>query len=159
MYTKILVPLDGSRFAEQALPHALTIAAIGGPEIHLLSVAPMLEDQALSAVDMYPVYVYREYSVDYGQETDRIKQGLRDYLDQVARRVQAAGVTAVTAVRLGQPADEIISYASDVGCELIVMSTHGRSGLGRWVYGSIADKVLRGSTTPVLLVRVQEQTS
>ena len=157
MYTKILVPLDGSRFAEQALPHAMNIAAAGAVEIHLLSVAPLMDDQASSVVDMYPVYVYRDYMVDPTSESERIKLGLQDYLDHVTRRFKAAGHEVVTAIRLGQPAEEIISYASESGCEVIVMSTHGRSGIGRWVYGSVADKVLRGSATPVLLVRVQEQ--
>ncbi|MCB9141469.1 MAG: universal stress protein [Anaerolineales bacterium] len=157
MYTKILVPLDGSRFAEQALPHAMNIAAAGAVEIHLLSVAPLMDDQASSVVDMYPVYVYRDYMVDPTSESERIKLGLQDYLDHVTRRIKAAGHEVVTVIRLGQPAEEIISYASESGCEVIVMSTHGRSGIGRWVYGSVADKVLRGSATPVLLVRVQEQ--
>lgn len=157
MYSKILVPLDGSRFAEQALPHALNIAAAGSVEIHLLSIAPQLDDQAHSVVDMYPVYVYRDYMVNHASESNRIKQGLQDYLDQVTHRISVAGHAVVSAVRFGQPADEIISYASENGCELIIMSTHGRSGIGRWVYGSVADKVLRGSATPVLLVRVQEQ--
>ena len=158
MYTRILVPLDGSRFAEQALPHALNIAAAGAVEIHLLSVAPLLNDQTHSVVDMYPVYVYRDYMVNHASESERIKLGLQDYLDQVVRGITAAGHQAISAVRLGQPAEEIISYAGENNCELIVMSTHGRSGIGRWVYGSVADKVLRGSATPVLLVRVQEQT-
>lgn len=158
MYTRILVPLDGSRFAEQALPHALNIAAAGPVEIYLLSVAPLLDDQASSVVEMYPVYVYRDYAMDHTSETERIKLGLQDYLDQVKRGINAAGHQVVSAIRLGQPAEEIITYAGENDCELIVMSTHGRSGIGRWVYGSVADKVLRGSTTPVLLVRVQEQT-
>ncbi|MCA9871481.1 MAG: universal stress protein, partial [Anaerolineae bacterium] len=127
-------------------------------EIHLLSVAPLLDDQTHSVVDMYPVYVYRDYMVNHASESERIKLGLQDYLDQVVRGITAAGHQAISAVRLGQPAEEIISYAGENNCELIVMSTHGRSGIGRWVYGSVADKVLRGSATPVLLVRVQEQT-
>lgn len=156
MYSKVLVPLDGSQFAEQALPHAQSITAGGPLEIHLLSVAPALEEQALSAVDMYPVYVYREYTVDYGSETERIRADLQDYLNQVAKRFQSSGQVVIKAIRFGQPAEEIITYAHENGCDLIVMSTHGRSGLGRWVYGSIADKILRGSTTPVLLVRVKQ---
>jgi len=135
----------------------MNIAAAGAVEIHLLSVAPLMDDQASSVVDMYPVYVYRDYMVDPTSESERIKLGLQDYLDHVTRRIKAAGHEVVTAIRLGQPAEEIISYASESGCEVIVMSTHGRSGIGRWVYGSVADKVLRGSATPVLLVRVQEQ--
>jgi nucleotide-binding universal stress UspA family protein len=158
MYRKIVVPLDGSTFAEQALSHAQTLAVPAESEIHLISVAPMLDDQGLAVVDLYPIYVYRDYLVDQGQETQRIRGELQDYLNQVAAKLQAAGFKARSSIRFGQPADEILAYAQDQGCDIIVMSTHGRSGVGRWVYGSVADKVLRGSKIPVLLVRVQEST-
>ncbi len=156
MYQKILVPLDGSAFAEQALCHAHHVAHPGQTEIHLLSVAPLLEDQSLAAVDLYPVYVYRDYLVDHKAEMERITIELNGYLEQVVVRVQSAGVKAVPAIRFGQPAEEIIAHAMANGCDLIVMSTHGRSGIGRWVYGSVADKVLRSSSLPVLLVRATE---
>jgi len=156
MYRKIVVPLDGSTFAEQALPHAETIAVRGETEIHLISIAPMLEDQGLAVVDLYPVYVYHDYLVDQTQETQRIRNELQDYLNQVAARLHAAGFDVLVSIRFGQPADEILIYAQEQGCDMIVMSTHGRSGVGRWVYGSVADKVLRGSKIPVLLIRVQE---
>lgn len=156
MYRKIVVPLDGSTFAEQALSHAQAIGSPSGTEIHLLSVAPLLEDQGLAVVDLYPIYVYRDYLVDQTQETHRIRGELQDYLNQVAARLQAADFRVRISIRFGQPADEILAYAQEQGCDLIVMSTHGRSGVGRWVYGSVADKVLRGSTIPILLVRVQE---
>lgn len=156
MYQRILVPLDGSAFAEQALHHAQQVAQPGQSEIHLLSVAPLLEDQSLAVVDLYPVYVYRDYLVDHNVEMDRITTELAGYLEQVSARVQAAGFKAVPAIRFGQPAEEIITYAAKSGCDLIAMSTHGRSGIGRWVYGSVADKVLRSSSIPVLLVRAQE---
>lgn len=156
MYTKILVPLDGSAFAEQALDHVQQVATVGATEIHLLSVAPTLEDQSLAAADLYPIYVYRDYLVDHRQEMERITAELTGYLEQISGRLRAAGQHVVSAVRFGQPADEIIAYAAKQGCDLIVMSTHGRSGLGRWVYGSVADKILRNSLVPILLVRVQE---
>jgi nucleotide-binding universal stress UspA family protein len=159
MYQRILVPLDGSGFAEQALCHAQQVAQAGQTEIHLLSVAPLLEDQSLAVVDLYPVYVYRDYLIDHNLEMDRITTELNGYLQQVSTRVQAAGYKAVTAIRFGQPADEIIAYATKSGCDLITMSTHGRSGIGRWVYGSVADKVLRSSSIPVLLVRASDTNS
>ena len=65
----------------------MNIAAAGAVEIHLLSVAPLLDEQAHSVVDMYPVYVYRDYMVNHVSESERIKQGLQDYLDQVSRRI------------------------------------------------------------------------
>ena len=156
MYRRILVPLDGSAFAEQALCHAENIGIAGETEIHLLSVAPLLEDHALAVVDLYPVYVYRDYLVDQSQEAARMRQDLEDYLNQVAQRLRSQDYQVVTAIRFGQPADEIITYAQEAGCDLVAMSTHGRSGLGRWVYGSVADKVLRGCAVPTLLVRIQE---
>lgn len=156
MYKRILIPLDGSAFAEQALGHAEQLAMPDSTEIRLLSVAPLLEDSTLAVVDLYPVYVYREYMVDQDQEMGRIRKELEDYLGRMVQRLRAAGYTAQCAIRFGQPAEEIIAYAEETNCDLIVMSTHGRSGLGRWVYGSIADKVLRGSLIPILLVRAQE---
>jgi nucleotide-binding universal stress UspA family protein len=157
MYDKILVPLDGSAFAEQALVHAEQVAAAGRSEIHLVSVAPLLEDQALAVVDLYPVYVYRDYLADQEHELKRVQSELEFYLQRVCQRLQAAGHQVRSAVRLGQPAEEIIGYAEETGCTLIVMTTHGRSGLGRWVYGSVADKILRGSQVPVLLIRAHEE--
>jgi nucleotide-binding universal stress UspA family protein len=118
-----------------------------------------LEDQSLAVVDLYPVYVYRDYLIDHNLEMERITTELNGYLQQVSTRVQAAGYQAVTAIRFGQPADEIIAYATKSGCDLIAMSTHGRSGIGRWVYGSVADKVLRSSSIPVLLVRARDANS
>lgn len=157
MYTRILVPLDGSAVAEQALAHAEQIAVPGQSEILLLSVAPLLEDHTLALVDLYPIYVYRDYIIEQKQEVDRVRQELKGYLQGVAERLEAAGHKIRCVIRFGQPAEEIIAYAAEARCDLIVMSTHGRSGLGRWVYGSVADKVLRGSAIPVLLVRAREQ--
>lgn len=156
MYERILVPLDGSAFAEQALCHVEQVALPGTAEIHLLSVAPLLEDHTLAVVDLYPIYVYRDYIVDQDQEAQRVQQELQGYLDHVAERLVALGYRMERNIRFGQPAEEIIAYADDVKCDLIVMSTHGRSGVGRWVYGSVADKVLRGSNIPILLIRTKD---
>ena len=62
------------------------------------------------------------------------------------------GVTASSEVRFGRPAEEIIAFANDLNVDLIAMSTHGRSGLARWAYGSVADRVLHAAKCPVLLV-------
>lgn len=156
MYQNILVPLDGSSFAEQALCHAQTMAVAGTSQLHLLSVAPLLEDAALAVVDLYPVYVYRDYLIDQEQEMARVQKELNAYLQQAGQRLKDAGYAVEAIIRFGQPAEEILAYAQEAACDLIVMSTHGRSGLGRWVYGSVADKVLRGSQIPVLLIRVTE---
>ncbi|MCS6843243.1 MAG: universal stress protein [Caldilineales bacterium] len=157
MYKRILVPLDGSTFAERALPHALEIARATNGELHLLTVVPLLDNQSMAVVDLYPMYVYRSFTVDQSQEMERLQADLRAYLEELCRRAASGGVRAEPVVRSGQPAEEIISYAHEAGCDLIVMSTHGRSGIGRWVYGSVADKVLRGADVPVLLVRARAE--
>lgn len=159
MYENILVPLDGSAFAEQALCHAEKVAMPDKTEIHLLSVASLLEDHSLAVVDLYPVYVYRDYMIDQDQEMERVRHELQGYLEGVAQRLESAGYRVQCIIRFGQPAEEIIAYAEEAGCDLVAMSTHGRSGLGRWVYGSVADKVLRGSQIPILLIRVQDFSS
>lgn len=156
MYRRILLPLDGSTFAERAWPHALAIAKAAGSELHLLTVVPLLDNPQMAVVDLYPMYVYRSYLMDQQEEMRRLQADVHAYLQGLCQRSQAAGVAAEAVVRFGQPAEEILSYAHQAGCDLIVMSTHGRSGLGRWVYGSVADKVLRGADIPVLLVRAHE---
>jgi len=153
MYNKVLVPLDGSPFAEQVLAHAAPLAR---QELHLISVAPLFNDRAMAVVDLYPVYMVRDYAVNQDEQLAQLTKDLEDYLCRVGEALHSDERLVVCAVRFGQPADEILAYAEETHCDLIAMSTHGRSGLGRWVYGSVADKVLRGAAVPVLLIRSQE---
>ena len=148
----ILIPLDGSRLAEQVLPHITALIECQGAEIHLLSVAPVIDNVAASVM-LYPWYVYREQLADEDAERKRIETELKNYLRGVARDLDQAGAHVRCVVRFGSPADEILSYASEHRIGLIAMCTHGRSGLARWAYGSVADRVLRTSSCPVLLVR------
>jgi nucleotide-binding universal stress UspA family protein len=76
-----------------------------------------------------------------------------DYLARVQNHLQDSGFRVRSDVLMGKPADEIIDYAHKNSFNLIVMATHGRSGISRWEYGSVADKVLRGVSSPVFLVR------
>jgi nucleotide-binding universal stress UspA family protein len=75
------------------------------------------------------------------------------YLDRIAKGLQKKGLKVGTAVLLGRPAEEITVFAEQTDVDLIVMASHGRSGPSRWAYGSVADKVFRGSNAPVLMVR------
>jgi nucleotide-binding universal stress UspA family protein len=152
MARRILIPLDGSQLAEQVLPHVKALVECQGAEIHLLSVAPVIDNVAASVM-LYPLYVYREQLADEDAERKRIETELTNYLQGVARGLEQAGAQVKCAVRFGSPADEILSYASEHKIELIAMCTHGRSGLARWAYGSVADRVLGVSPCPVLLVR------
>jgi nucleotide-binding universal stress UspA family protein len=152
MKRRILIPLDGSQLAEQVLLHIKALIECQGAEIHLLSVAPVIDNMAASVM-LYPLYVYREQLADEDAERKRIETELTNYLLGISRDLEQAGASARCVVRFGSPADEILSYASEHKIELIAMCTHGRSGLARWAYGSVADRVLRASSCPVLLVR------
>ena len=138
MKTKtILIPLDGSEMAEAALAEARQLS---GPDstLVLLRAASAL---ALPGTDMLDAQVY---SV---QEAEA-------YLDELRTKLEAQGVRGVDVhVWYGPPAAAIVDAARLYGADLIVMSTHGRSGLGRVVFGSVAESVLRGTTVPILLVR------
>ncbi|UCD53912.1 MAG: universal stress protein, partial [Dehalococcoidia bacterium] len=80
---------------------------------------------------------------------------LKKYFAKIEKRLKDAGLSVRSEVKKGKPAEQIIDYASKNPFNLIVMSTHGRSGLGRWVFGSVADKVLYGASSPIFLVRPQ----
>lgn len=144
MYKRILVTLDQSELAEQALPHAVAIAKHMDAVVELLSVVPVLDDELVQAVGS---------AFDWEAQA----QVAEDYLKGIQARVEAEGLRCTIAVRQGDVADEIIRYCGEVGRTLVVMSTHGRSGLGRWVYGSVTDRVLRYADVPVLLVRAAEE--
>ncbi|MBI4319217.1 MAG: universal stress protein [Chloroflexi bacterium] len=143
MYNRALVTLDGSELAEEVIPYAEDIARNMDCELILMRVAPpahaVLEDgRMVSTVDA---------------EVDRVRTELREYLEKVADVMRAKGFKVRTVVQFGEPAEEIVDYARDNGVDLVAMSTHGRSGVSRWVYGSVADRVLRGASTPILLIR------
>src|SRR5687767_12533378 len=131
MIRTILVPLDGSPLAESILPSVAQIARLTGATLRLVHVTE-------------PVSGHRAEATSH-------EQALRRYLEDVAQRLTGDGLTVKTDLLAGDPAETIIQAAQTV--ELIAMGTHGRSGIGRWVYGSVADKVLRGATAPVLLIR------
>ena len=141
MYQKILVPLDGSALAEAVLAHAKALAQ-PDTEIALLRVA------------MYPTYDYVFSSPAVAATlTEEIEDESERYLREVAARLQAEGYKTSIAVTGGPVADAILDYADAVSADLVAMSTHGRSGVARWLIGSVADRVVRGSPAPVLLVR------
>ncbi len=129
MYKKILVPLDGSAFSERALPLAETLAHALDARLILLRV---VSGAASSGVDPTEAQAY---------------------LTALETGVFRRGVACEIATPYGDAADGILMEAALQSADLIVMCTHGRSGLGRWIYGSVAEQVVNHSTTPVLLVR------
>ena len=155
MYHRILVTLDGSLLAEQVLPHVKAVLeGLKDVHVYLLSVAQMVDYSAASAM-AYPMSMLPSRTVDEDAERRRIETDLRDYLLGIEHQLAREGITVSSEVRFGRPAEEIISFANDLKVDLITMSTHGRSGLARWAYGSVADRVLHAARCPVLLVRAK----
>jgi nucleotide-binding universal stress UspA family protein len=154
MYERILVPLDGSKVGEAALPDvevlALKIAACAQVEITLLQVISELTYDFLTEADAAQL-PYNE------TDLKKIEQAAQRYLDRVAVGLESKGIKVKTIVKEGHAAEEIIKVARDIKADLIAMSTHGRSGLGRWALGSITDKVLSRSEIPVLTVRAKHE--
>lgn len=149
MFKHLLVPLDGSNLAEKALPAALELAQKFDSVITLLSVTemPHIIAGAGSRVETKMVVDLRE----------RAQHEALTYIQNLEHSLTEQGVAVKGQVSPGiQVADTILDVVQAVKADTIVMSTHGRTGLSRWVYGSIAEKLLRHATVPVLLIRSQE---
>ena len=142
-YKRILVPLDGSKLAEQALPHATMLAEQFGAEIVLLKVLGPLPEPAMAGRG-----VVRSAEAATAQLA-------RDYLEVVAAGLRDQAIATQTVTIEGKPYIEIIRFAEEHEIDLVVMSTRGHSGLSRWLLGSVADRVARGATIPLLLVQAR----
>ena len=150
MYKKILAPLDGSKVSECSLPHIKAIAtACGVPEVVLMMVVePVFNVEAEATAR-----VGRDLMAEVEQANwDKDKA----YLDGVATKLKADGIQAQAVLAKGKPADTIMDFAQKNNVDLIIMSTHGRSGVSRWLMGSVTDKVVRHSPVPVLTVSPTE---
>ena len=143
---KIIVPLDGSKEGEAALPYVEHLASKLGARVVLLQVL------ATGYIGLGYTYVgYTEQQI----ASDTVLA--REYLDKIASRLRVSGIQTELVLRQGNAAEEIIDLAGETSAGIVAMSTHGRSGIGRWVYGSVAEKVLHGGTRPLLLVRAHSQ--
>jgi nucleotide-binding universal stress UspA family protein len=143
---KVLVPLDGSKESEAVIPYIEDLASRLGAEVTFLQVVAVL----------YHVYVSGDApaQVPYTEEEMKpLKASAKSYLEKVSSGLKGKGVTTKHEVRVGGAGHEIIKLADEINADVVAMSTHGRSGVGRWVFGSVAEKVVRSGNTPVLLVR------
>ncbi len=144
MYKKILVPLDGSELSESVLNHVVTIAtSCQVPEVVLMRVLEPL-DKSTIMEKHFDAKIASELDEDYHNEAAR-------YLEKIATTLKRKGIAVKVEVLSGKPAEEILKYSQRSGVDLIIMSTHGRSGVSRWVFGSVADKVIRQTEIPVLI--------
>jgi nucleotide-binding universal stress UspA family protein len=153
-FGRMLIPLDGSQLAEQILEPGMALATAMKAEITLLRVVQQLTPASYDP-DSSRVSGLRSTSLKHLQEIDRQEWSrAEEYLDQLAARLRAGSLSVQTRVVSHiRPATAILDDASSNGADLIALATHGRGGLKRWLVGSVADKVVRGATTPVLVYR------
>ncbi len=145
MYQKILVPLDGSELAECSLAHVKAIASgCGVSEVVLFQAVEPLAFDSVGALAIT--------GGDVIQAESENQRRAREYLTKVSRGLKRIHIASEIVVTDGPAADEILDYAHNNNVDLIIMSTHGRSGPSRWYFGSVADRVVRHSRVPVLSV-------
>ena len=146
MYKKILVPLDGSKLAENALPLARSFARGLQSEVELLAIVDIAEAARRVAADWTAI------TPRFAEEAAR---AFNDYLAKLVKNFPTGNVHCT--VTHGNAAETIIAAAAADPDTLIAMATHGRSGLDRWLMGSVTEKVLRGASNPLVVVRVHDQ--
>lgn len=142
MYKKVVVPLDGSAVAEGIVPFLLGIAGPLDLEVVLLRVVVPMVAPVVEASR------YLEIEDPHARAAEAV-----GYLASIAAELTSRGIRVQTDVRRGDPVREILACAEDAGADLIAMTTHGRSGLGRLLFGSVAEAVLRNAGIPVLLMK------
>jgi nucleotide-binding universal stress UspA family protein len=150
----IVAPLDGSDIAEATLPHVEALAALGSRDKVNVTLLRVCEPPAM------PTYYTPELSevpLSWGQyaqqETNRCKQSSAEYLGKLEARFKATGVNVHSQVVVGKASDEVINFVKRNPYSIVAMATHGRSGLSRLVYGSVAASILVGVTNPILMIK------
>ena len=154
----IIVPVDGSPLAEQVLPHAAHMAELMGLSVTLLRVTPLMEKyQSVIGNSRFEGGTSFQYDTFEGLVKEADAQASR-YLDKLEKDLYGMGVVSVNKrVVRGLPDNAIVDMAHQVPSTLVAMTTHGRSGIGRWVLGSVADGVVRRSGNPVFVIRAVEK--
>ena len=145
----IVVTLDGSFLAEEVLLPALTVARCFGAQVTLLRVVSDISGPDTQALDTYERGLGRRF-------VDQAYEEAVAYLELLAREHAAADLHLLTAVRTGPAADCILEYADGHDCDLVAMTTHGRTGLRRWIYGSVTHKVLDQMPVSMFITRSRE---
>jgi nucleotide-binding universal stress UspA family protein len=166
MPLKALIPLDGSAFSRQVLPYACRLLSPEDYRVTLLHVAPVPEDYGVPPPRSISVEGWSGLAHKSSWDAERARHP--HYASQVWESFRAAltgemapeetclqhsGFEVLTVVRFGEPAQEIADFVEEEDIDLVIMATHGRSGLGRLILGSVAEKVLRSLRVPVLMVR------
>jgi nucleotide-binding universal stress UspA family protein len=163
MINKIMVPLDGSKLAECALPYAAELGEKLGAEVVLVNVTNrvlgerILHDLDHPRTDTNPMSIAepKEYEKDafITEGVCSTEDKSQKYLQGIAKDKLGKNVKSSTEVICGKPAEELSIYANTSGIDLVVMSSHGRSGPSKWARGSIAEKLSKSIQVPVLMIR------
>lgn len=150
MYKHIMVPLDGSKLAECVLPHLSSTAK--GFQVRKVTLVHVIE----------PVHRFDEWEPELpGSAREKLiekfkqedlKEG-KNYLDKVTKQLEGEGIRASTEILFGRTEDELVDYVTKKGVDLIIISSHGRSGPSRYAWGGVTSKVLRYANAPILMVR------
>ncbi|MFP4218585.1 MAG: universal stress protein [Salinarchaeum sp.] len=152
MFDRILIPTDGSEPAEHAIPTGIDLAAAHDATVY-----------AIYVVEPVPLGGYAAgmsaASSEHSAYTEQQEEEAEAALDIVSNAGREADVDVVETIKYGEPDEAIVTYAETNDIDLIVMGTHGRSGADRLVIGSVAEKVVRGSSVPVLTVGPEESYS
>ncbi len=150
MYYHILVPLDGSSLSEQTLLHVRALAeGRKDVKITLLRAVP----------PVYPTVIefgMVHHPSEMEDEMLRLEKSVQEYLSAIARELAADGMQVQTELSRLDPGDAIVEYAENHDVDLIIIATHGRSGIGRWLLGSVTQKVIQAARVPVLVIRPTE---
>ena len=150
MYERILVPLDGSKAGEAALVCVEELVSKLSPKVEVTLLWVVSSTHWVVAGEAGVAISYTE------QELELIKRKAIDYLDKAGENLKKKGAIVKTQVSIGDAVEEIIKAADEIDASVIAISTHGRSGISRWAFGSVTDKVLRSGHRCVMTVRAQK---
>ena len=154
MFKRILVCLDGSRLAGQVMPYAVEQAARFKAKMVLLRVVTLSTTAAMAPVPETGMGAPSGRIIEKEMEVEEKEAWA--YLEDAAQRLREEGLEVETAVLSGAPAETIVAFAAENGIDLIAIATHGHGGLGRLVFGSVADQVIRNAVVPLLVIKPRE---
>ena len=154
MYSKILVPLDGSKLAECVLPHLDTvIKGCGVEEIVFVRVVEPVMLPTGTFTDGGAVFTEMDARKTREHIDARNEAEAKEYLEGIVNRYKSEGLKVDMALLEGNAADELVDYIKESDADLTIIASHGRSGIGRWIHGSVAERLLRSVCMPILMVR------
>ena len=148
MYKKIMVPLDGSKLAECVFPHLETVVkGCESPEVIVVqAVEPLSVPYGREVLQFTSLEQVKAFETHQKVEAEK-------YLKEIVARLEKTGVNVKADVIYGKAGESLSDYATKNDVDLVIIATHGRSGISRWVWGSVADRLVRSVCEPVLMVR------